>query len=320
VQLGLRPRFRLRRRLRLAALAAFAAAPAPSVAAAPAVAPIVIVAGGYATCLDGESPTHGRVYDVARAVARALPFDVSQVPLVTSCFGITGGGSVTPTLRYAFPNAPERTGTVDGFVATLSTWLATPQLVGRPLVVYGQSHGGWLALRSVLDLKARLGRTPLPPLFVATLDPIDYLGCTPGENDRLMRAVLRGERFPSPCSRAPALSTYGLLDGSPVPEWRNLYQDRCAFLHSGPLTSATNELTIPPSTMAVTDRRQLDQVLAGQGSDLAWMPSDLRDDLLTWLVQRRPELDFTLHSGMPDYTIDTIRLRVRSWYERVARL
>ena len=135
-----------------------------------------------------------------------------------------------------------------------------------------------------------------------------------------MRAVMSGQGYQSPCTRAPALSTYNLLDGSPLPEWHNIYQDRCAFLHSGQLASALNEWVIPTSTLTFTKRSELDQVLAGQGSDFAWMSNDLRDNFLLWLVQRRPELDFTMHSGLPDFTLTTLKNRLRVWYTRLASM
>jgi hypothetical protein len=280
--------------------------------------PIFIVAGGYSTCAGTETPTAGRVADFAKAFVTSVGYDPSRVGVLTSCFPLLNGHAGNEPVWYHYTNTASVKLAARAYIDKIATWLALPENRVRPVFLYGQSHGGWTIVNIVKRFKQLLGpNAKLPPILMVTMDAIDYEGCQPIENERIAKAALTGQLYQSPCNRAPQLSTFNLLPQGPAYEWRNIYQDRCAYLHSGPMDGARNERVVPPTTIAISSRDGLDHLISDQYPEMLWMSAEMRSRLLVWLIDRRPDMDFTMHSGLPAYMLPSAKNWLRSWHERV---
>lgn len=191
--------------------------------------PLVVVTGGYDSCVDdgsgGISPFGSN-------------FTAEGVRLVSELHGVDPG---TRWLFSCFTDTSdlyvwgdEDSGPVyaDGVYALVDRVGKLSDDYARPIFIIGHSHGGWLAMRLAEALKK-----PIKTGFLATLDPISFTECNASTYADALFNPWYAWSTTAPCRRAPGDFTAGdiqriraNLNGN---QWKHWWQDHFVPLHSG---------------------------------------------------------------------------------------
>lgn len=216
--------------MKRAIFATFAVATLTTVAVpASAATPVVVVTGGYDSCVEdgngGVSPFGSN-------------FTAEGVRLVNELHGVDPG---TRWLFSCFTNTSDlfvQSDEDESVVAADGVW-ALVDRVGKlshdytlPIFIIGHSHGGWMAMRVAEALKK-----PIPAGFLATIDPISFPECNASTYADALFNPWYAWSATEPCRRAPGDFTAGdiqriraNLAGS---QWKHWWQDHFVPLHSG---------------------------------------------------------------------------------------
>ncbi|NDE17987.1 alpha/beta fold hydrolase [bacterium] len=201
-----------------------------------AVAPFVAFFGGFGSCFVDGHPSEIRsshaIQEFIQNVSDAAAGE--SIPAIKACYAI--GNDPVYSGRYHHKNQTHtEVGSSD--LETLFDWIER-ESAGRPLILVGQSHGGWTAMKAALHMKRHVE-------VLATADPISVEECdaTAFSASTLGYATLGFKPWPG-CTRAP-------LDLKPrfaeirakSGVWHNFYQTETTFLRSSAIPEAsTNEL------------------------------------------------------------------------------
>ncbi len=239
-----------------------------------AVAPFVVFFGGFGSCFVDGHPSeirssqtiHNFIQDLSEAAGET-------VPAIKACFAI--GNSPIYSARYDHSDESHSEAGSSDF-ETLFDWIET-ESAGRPLILVGQSHGGWTAMKAALHMKRKVDvLTTADPISVETCDATAFAASTSGY------AVFGFQPWPG-CTQAPIdLEDKFAEIRSKTGVWHHFYQTETAFLHSSEIPEATSneKLTYTVSSMnpfgshawTESDYRVWDKVL---DSARALLPSSL---------------------------------------------
>jgi pimeloyl-ACP methyl ester carboxylesterase len=196
---------------------------------------VFVVSGGFFSCKGPWSePTGTNTYtNFAPLMATAA----SDAPTyVATCFGL-GHDSLW---YQTDADTTTQESTPDHYVDVVAARLAAAG-PGARLALVGHSWGAWLALANA----ERLSRLA-PVAYLASIDPISWPDCPPSY---VAAAIVDGssEGDPDPeCQMAPPdLTTRYETIAAAANRWDHFYQDRFAYLHSGPIAAATTSTRIP---------------------------------------------------------------------------
>lgn len=203
-------------------------------------APLVVVTGGYDSCVDdgqgGVSPFGSNFTAAGVQMINELHAHYSSPDV--NWRGMSDGG-----IRWLFSCFTRSSelyvqGSSDGGVVGAQDLTALTDRIGslsedyrRPIFVIGHSHGGWLAMRVVEAL-----RKPIVGGFLATLDPISFVECNASTFADALLAWSAWD-YLAPCRQAPGDFTAGdvqrIRTNLAGHQWKHYWQNHFVPLHSG---------------------------------------------------------------------------------------
>jgi hypothetical protein len=160
------------------------------------------------------------------------------------------------------------------------------------VVVIGHSHGGWTAGKLIEALAVAGETEPVVDLLV-TLDPISYAACQAEQIRAALGIAHVGGISLGPCTRAPA-DLHAPVIARLSERWLNYYQDQCAYLHSGPMPSASNT-AVHVDVPRGRDLTYLRELLQSQIPEIVDAYGDSVMTATREYLERRPDMNPYFH-------------------------
>jgi hypothetical protein len=233
-------------------------------------APLVVLVGGYNSCMatreEGEplaftkrGPAFVELLEETLSEKMSKSLDV-----VSSCFGhreytekVQGQqgeeektksivqlsilDTKTKDVESADAYDTERVPTLDDLTPSIDRMAgaikrAEQRQPGRPVILIGHSHGGWMALKLATRLPAAIDVRAL-----VTLDPISPLHCSVAN----AFSMLIGSPPPGCTQAPPDIDPAAQLEITKrVGVWQHYYQTQFSRLHSGPFSTLAKERSV----------------------------------------------------------------------------
>lgn len=195
------------------------------------VAPLVVFFGGFGSCFmnghPSEIPSSRVIHEFVENLSQEL--GGMEIPAIETCYAIGNSPVYSSRFDHNSGTHPDY-GSSD--LETLFDWIEA-ESEGRPLVLIGQSHGGWTAMKAVLHMKR-------PVEVLTTSDPISVENCHAAafSASTVGHTVLGFEPWPG-CTEAPQdLKADFKKIAAKTGQWNNFYQTETTFLHSGKIREA----------------------------------------------------------------------------------
>ena len=228
-----------------------------------AVAPFVVFFGGFGSCFVNGHPSEIRSSQTIHNFIQQLSEAAGEaVPAIKACYAI--GNDPIYSARYDHSDQSHSDAGSSDF-ETLFDWIES-ESAGRPLILVGQSHGGWTAMKAALHMKRTIDvLTTADPISVETCDATAFAASTSGY------AIFGFQPWPG-CTRAPLdLEDRFAEIRAKTGVWHHFYQTETAFLHSSGIPEATTNDQLSYNVRSVnpfgshawteSDYRVWDQVL-----------------------------------------------------------
>jgi hypothetical protein len=199
-------------------------------------APVVIAMGGFNSCHSAKKTIsmHGKsrfIKSASKLFAQLSSHSdqrTDRPQSIYTCF--TKDGSLYlqhSKSRKLYRGTVRDVAAIEGLLKSLS------ENYSRPVIISGHSHGAWLALKVLVQVK-----TVIPKIRLVTIDPISFSQC----NIATYASIMRGGGSLAPCQRAPTdiaeaefKKVRNVLGQN---RWINYYQRNFLPLRSGPFDSA----------------------------------------------------------------------------------
>lgn len=197
-----------------------------------AVAPFVAFFGGFGSCFVDGHPSEIRssraIHEFIQNVSDASGGEA--VPAIKACYAI--GNDPVYSSKYDHRDKAH-TEVASSDLATLFDWVEK-ESGGRPLILVGQSHGGWTAMKAALHMNRQVD-------VLTTADPISVEECHAAafSASTIGYATLGFKPWPG-CTRAPLdLKPHFARIRAKTGIWHNFYQTETTFLRSSAIPEAT---------------------------------------------------------------------------------
>lgn len=197
-----------------------------------AVAPFVVFFGGFGSCFINGHPSEIRSSQAIHNFIQAVSMAAGEpVPAAKTCYAI--GNDPIYSSRYDHTDQSHPEAGSSG-LESLFDWIES-ESEGRPLVLVGQSHGGWTAMKAALHMSRKVD-------VLTTADPVSVEECDSVAFSASSTAyAVFGFKPWLGCTRAP-------LDLKPrfaeirakTGVWHHFYQTETTFLHSSKINEATS--------------------------------------------------------------------------------
>jgi hypothetical protein len=227
--------------------------------------PVRIVIGGFASC--GSFSRRARTIDLESSDIQ--PLARGATPNVTAWVQSCFDGNAR--LWFRSDRVTEMQSTTRDQLGPFFAFVRDAVGTGGAAHIIGHSHGGWLAMKTALDLAGPAPEGhPAPTLAsLITVDPISATLCS---RDVFLRRPLRTKLA---CMQAPGDFTQADLDaigGAAVLGWKNFYQDVGLRLRSGPFATerCTNIRVDIPEPSGPLDALQDPPHVAIQREPVVW--------------------------------------------------
>lgn len=188
--------------------------------------------GGFNTCTK-VGPFGSQVYTRTLKTLWQKAKQGQFYRIVASCFRKSGksiyyvSSSDLDTVRWGVPSDIAAVLTYESHLAAKTD-----------VYLFGHSYGGWLAVRTALDLPKAITIKG-----IASIDPISRTYCTPSVFINAYLSSTFSFNPSSDCTRAPrdfsASDTLRLRERAGW--WHNFHQDNDGFIHSSYMTNASNK-------------------------------------------------------------------------------
>jgi hypothetical protein len=192
--------------------------------------PLVVFFGGFGSCfLDGH-PAEIPSSEAIHGFIAKLSDEVGEpVPAIEACYAI--GNYPVYSSRYDHvTDSHFDEGESD--LETLFDWIES-EAEGRPLILAGQSHGGWTAMKAVLHMKRNVD-------VLNTADPISVVNCHAAAfSASTIGHTILGFKPWDGCTKAPEDLRPDYKEiAAKTGRWNNFYQTETKFLHSSKIHAA----------------------------------------------------------------------------------
>jgi hypothetical protein len=192
--------------------------------------PMIVFFGGFGSCFVDGHPSEIPSSEVIDSFIARLSEEVGEpVPAIKTCYAI-GNYPVYSSHYDHVTGEYFDEGSSD--LETLFDWIES-ESAGRPLILAGQSHGGWTAMKAVLHMKRRVD-------LLNTADPISVTNCHAAAfSASTVGHTILGFKPWNGCTEAPLdLRPHYKEIAAKTGHWNNFYQTETKFLHSSKIQAA----------------------------------------------------------------------------------
>lgn len=208
--------------------------------------PLIVFFGGFGSCFFNGHPSEiqasANIHEFANSVNDSLaeslevPRDQVRSTVIKTCYAI---GNRTVYSSYYHPESRSHSDVGQSSLEELFQWIDANGR-GRPVILIGQSHGGWTAMKAAANLTTRIN-------LLATIDPISVKNCHAGAFSASTTGYATAGFEPwRGCTEAP--TDFGAEQSSAIREntlhWINFYQLETRFLHSSSIVEADENVRL----------------------------------------------------------------------------